>query len=150
MDTATTGNAKQSYLERQAVTNTGEDIFIEWAIKEKWNICRLGFDEKNKNVDNFFKLNPLIRNIPDFIVTKKDKIRVINVKGTANIKEKEIKILPKIVEIYSSFDAPLVYAFCFAGRKPIFKKVNEILELWEQGQNQSWHDGVIYRKLNLG
>lgn len=150
MDTAVTGNAKQSYSERQTVSNTGEDLFIEWASKEKWNIYRLGFDEKNKNVDNFFKLNPLMRNIPDFIVTKKDKIRVINVKGTANIKEKEIKILPKIVEIYSSNNAPLVYAFCFSGRKPIFKKVNEILELWEQGQDSCWHDGVVYRKLNLG
>ena len=147
---ASKGNGKQSYAERQLVKNIGEDLFLDWCFKNQWKTYRLGFDEKEKNVDNFFKLNPLLRNMPDFVITKKDKIRVINVKGTANIKTKEINLLPNIINLYSSENAPLVYAFCFENIDPIFKKVDEVLKLWSSSEDQKWHDGVIYRKLNLG
>jgi hypothetical protein len=143
------GNASQIYLERQSVSNTGEDLFIEWAKRKGYKVHRLGFDEKAANVDNFYNLNFFLRNIPDFVITKEDKIAVVNVKGSPNMKMKEVSMLPNLMEIYSSKNAPLFYAFCFIGVNPIFKRAETVIELWNRAKDKTWHDGVVYRRLNL-
>ena len=97
------GNAGQSYSDRQGVGfNLAEDLFVEWANSKGWKCTRLGFDEKNGSVDNFYKLPSLLRNLPDFVITKNDKIYVVNVKGTPRFKKKEFDILDKIENSYSS------------------------------------------------
>lgn len=143
------GNAGQTYLERQSVRNTGEDLFLEWANRKGYKVHRLGFDEKGGNVDNFYELNFYLRNIPDFVITKNDKIAVVNVKGTPNMKWKEVSMLPNLMEIYSEKNAPFFYAFCFTGENPIFKRVETVIELWSRATDKTWHDGVVYRRLNL-
>jgi len=143
------GNASQTYLERQSVRNTGEDLFLEWASRKGYKVHRLGFDEKDGNVDNFYELNFFLRNIPDFVITREDKIAVVNVKGTPNMKWKEVSMLPNLMEIYSEKNAPLIYAFCFTGENPIFKKAETVIELWSRATDKTWHDGVVYRRLNL-
>ncbi len=144
------GNGGQTYDERNSnPINLGEELFIEWA-KEKCSFfTRLGFDEKNSNVDFFFKLNPLLRNLPDFLIIQNNKIFLVNVKGTGNIKKKEIDILPKIVEAYASDDVPLVYAFCFRNTYPIFINTQRLIELFEEAADKSWDDGVVYRTINI-
>jgi len=54
------------------------------------------------------------------------------------------------VEAFSSDEAPLIYAFCFKEKQaPIWVKPNKIIELYENSVDMQWHDGVIYRNLNL-
>lgn len=142
------GNANQSYSERQGIGfNLAEDLFIEWANKKGWKCTRLGFDEKQGNVDNFFKLSPLLRNVPDFVITKNDKIYVVNVKGTPRFKKKEFDILDDIEESYSSPSAQLRYAFCFKNTEPKFFSTKEIKEMYNKEEEQKWHDGIIFKKL---
>ena len=142
------GNAGQTYSQRQGVGfNLAEDLFTKWASDKGWKCTRLGFDEKNGNVDNFFKLPSLLRNLPDFVITKKDKIYVVNVKGTPRFKKKEFDILDKIEQSYSSLSAPLRYAFCFNNQEPKFFSTEQIKEMYSKESDQQWHDGIVFRKL---
>ena len=145
-----TNKGSNSYQDRQKVANTAEFLFEYYCAEKEYSLNRLGFDEKNKNIDNFFKLNPLIRNLPDYVVNTDTNTYVVNVKGTANFKKKEIDMIPQFLEIFSSAKAPLIYAFCFVGKNPILLKPEKILELWEQSEDRQWPDGVVYRNLNIG
>jgi len=86
----TYGNATQDYQGRQDVgVNIGEEIFEQWCARNGWNCTRLGFDEKFANVGAFYNLNPVLRNMPDYVIQRDEKTFAVNVKGTPNIKEKE-------------------------------------------------------------
>ena len=144
------GSGSQDYNERNSVKiNLGEELFLEWAKSKCTFISRLGFDEKNRNVDLFYNLNPILRNIPDFVILNNHRIFLVNVKGTTNIKRKEIELLPKIIEAYSSEKAPLVYAFCFRGNEPVFKSTEKLFKMYEESQDKVWDDGVIYRTIKI-
>lgn len=144
------GAGSQDYNERNSVPiNLGEELFLEWAKDKCTFISRLGFDEKKGNVDLFYNLNPVLRNIPDFVIINNYRIFLVNVKGTANIKRKEIDLLPKIIEAYSSEKAPLVYAFCFRGYDPIFMNTEKLFKLYEESQDKVWDDGVVYRTIKI-
>ena len=86
-------NGSNSYAERQTVANKGEVLFQEWCQFNGYQVSRIGFDEKHGNVANFFNLPCLLRNLPDFVITRGDETMVVNVKGTANFKEKEINMI---------------------------------------------------------
>ena len=53
------------------------------------------------------------------------------VKGTANIKASEIKMLPMFMEWYSSEKCPLLYAFCFKDQKPLLLHPDKVIGLYE-------------------
>ena len=142
------GNEKPYALRVQS--NIGEDLFEMYCENQGYNINRLGFDEQNGFVLNFQRLNPIIRNLPDYVVNAGSKTFVVCVKGTANFKQKEFEILPKLVECFSSEEAPLVYAFCFQNEPvPIFVFPKRIIELYENSVDKQWDDGVIHRNLKL-
>ena len=142
-------NGSNSYAERQTVANKGEVLFQEWCQFNGYQVSRIGFDEKHGNVANFFNLPCLLRNLPDFVISRGDETMVVNVKGTANFKEKEIKMIPMFLEWFSSKKAPLVYAFCFEECEPLFIYPEKVIYLYEKAQNRKWNDGVIYRNLNF-
>jgi hypothetical protein len=144
-----TGN--HSYTERIQGTNLGEEIFETYCESKGFHLTRLGFDEHKANIPNFFRLNPYIRNIPDYVVNTHNATFVVNVKGTDNFKQTEYNLLPEFGEWFSTKKAPLVYAFCFRGcEKPILIYPEKIIRLYEEAKiDQSWSDGVIYRCLNL-
>ena len=142
-----TGSA--SYQERQTVTNVAEFLFEYYCSEKEYKVTRVGFDEKNKSVDHFYRLTPYLRNLPDYIVNTDKGTFVVNVKGTGNFKKKEIDLLPKLVECFSSKDAPLIYAFCFTGCDPILLYPDKVLDLYEKSTDKQWSDGVVYRNLNL-
>lgn len=144
------GSGSQDYNERNSVSiNLGEEIFLEWASRKCTFITRLGFDEKNRNVELFYTLNPIVRNIPDFLIINNHRIFLVNVKGTANIKKKEVDLLPKLIEAYSTEKAPLVYAFCFRGSDPIFMNTEKLLKLYSESEDKKWDDGVVYRTIKI-
>jgi hypothetical protein len=144
-------NGKHSYAERIQGTNLGEEIFEAYCESKGFHLTRLGFDEHKANIPNFFRLNPYIRNIPDYVVNTHDATFVVNVKGTDNFKQFEYNLLPEFGEWFSTKQAPLIYAFCFRGcEKPILIYPEKIIRLYEEAKiDQSWSDGVVYRCLNL-
>jgi hypothetical protein len=142
------GDASESYSDRQKHINIAEELFTEWALKKEYKISRVGFDEKNGYVDCFKYLNIVLRNLPDFII-ERDKCFVVNVKGTGNIKKTEYELIPKLIDCFSTEKAPLIYAFCFRNKEPIFKFANEVISLYEEKEDRVWSDGVIYRNINL-
>jgi len=128
--------------------NFGEVRFIASCNKNGWLYKKLGFDNE-KEIKEFWKLNPIIKNIPDFIIQKENQLFVIQVKGTKNFKEKEYKLIDKFIDAYHSINAPLLYAFCLLQRDTIFLKPQQVKELYEQGTDDQWQDGVIFRELDI-
>ena len=47
-------SGKNTYQERQTVNNVAEFLFEYYCAEKEYKLTRIGFDEKNKNVDNFF------------------------------------------------------------------------------------------------
>lgn len=144
-------NGNNSYKDRQTVQNTGELIFEEYCQSRGVEYKRLGFDEKNNFVPYFWKINPLVRNLPDYFVATKDRAFLVMVKGTCNMKKSEISLIPQFMEWYSSRECPLYYAFCFKGEsKPFFITPDRVIELYQQAEvDKRWNDGIVYRSLKI-
>jgi hypothetical protein len=144
-----TGN--HSYAERIHNTNVGEELFEAYCESKNFHITRLGFDQHKATVPNFFRLNPYIRNIPDYVINTPEATFVVNVKGTDNFKQSEYNLLPEFGEWFSTKKAPLIYAFCFKENdRPILVYPEKIIRLYEEAKiDQQWSDGVVYRCLNL-
>jgi hypothetical protein len=144
-----TGN--HSYAERIHSTNVGEELFEAYCESKNFHITRIGFDQHKANVPNFFRLNPYIRNIPDYVVNTEDGTFVVNVKGTDCFKQSEYRLLPEFGEWFSSKNAPLIYAFCFRENdRPILIYPEKIIRLYEEAKiDEKWDDGVIWRCLGL-
>jgi hypothetical protein len=146
----TYGNADQTYQDRQGVgVNIAEEMFEQWCERNGWNCTRLGFDEKFANVGAFYNLNPILRNIPDYVIQRDERTFVVNVKGTANIKEKERLLLPQLIEAYSTQKAPLIYMFSIRNQRMKFAEAEHIIELYDIESDKKWNDGVVYRTINL-
>ena len=128
--------------------NFGEVRFIASCNKNGWLYKKLGFDNE-KEIKEFWKLNPIIKNIPDFIIQKENQLFVIQVKGTKNFKEKEYKLIDKFIDAYHSTNAPLLYAFCLFQKDTIFLKPQQLKELYEQGIDDKFHDDVVFRELDI-
>jgi len=145
------GNSGQAYADRvKTIKNDGEYLFEKFCAASDTQFQRLGFDEHQNNVPNFWRVNPILRNLPDYVINTKNRTFVVAVKGTDNFKKKEFELLPKMVEAFNSEEAPLIYAFCFKEKhNPIWIRPKKLMELYEKSVDQQWHDGVIYRNLNI-
>ena len=142
-------NGSNTYNERQKVKNRAEFLFEMYCAEKEYNLVRCGFDEKNRNVDNFYYLNPVLRNLPDYVVNTSRGTFVVMVKGTANIKEKEIELMPRLISCFDSDKARLVYAFCFLGKEPKLISPQKVDILYKNATDKKWHDGVVYRSLEI-
>lgn len=143
-------NGTHSYEERQKIgENRGEELFVAWANSKGFTATRIGSDSRDNYILNFPRLNSVLRNMPDFVLNRNGKTYVVSVKGTANIKVKEMKLLPKLIASYSSKRAPLIYAFCFKGHEPVLMSVETLQERFEQAPEKAWHDGVLYRTIKI-
>ena len=142
-------NNTNTYEERQSVSDLGEELFEAWADKKGYQVNRIGFHSKNDSVPNFFNLSNILRNMPDYVLNTNTKTYVVNVKGTANIKHREIKLLSDLVLCYSSSKAELIYAFCFKGQDPVLMSTNTLLTRFSNAEDKKWHDGVMYRTIKI-
>jgi len=140
-------SGSKSFQERNSIKDIGEQLFEKYCAEQKYKVIRLGFNPNENQINDFYKINPLLRNIPDYIVETPKGNFVVQVKGTANIKKKEIELIPLFLEWYSSKDAPLVYAFCFVERKPRLIYADQVIELYKNSVDKVWGDGVVYRTL---
>lgn len=148
----TNGHGGQSYEERNnRPDNYGEQLFIDYCRLEGYKLHRIGFDEKQDKVQNFFNLNKVIRQLPDYVCLSpaSGRMAVVSVKGTSKFKEEDFNNLSWLETVYSTPKAPLRFVFAVRGqiywRTPI-----EVAELYrastEEGQ---WPDGKTYRVLDL-
>lgn len=143
-------NGNNTYAERNSVTNLGEELFEKYCNEKQVYFKRIGFDEKNNPVPYFYRINPLIRNVPDYLVIHDKGSKLVNVKGTANFKKSEIDMMPLFLEWYSSKDCPLLYAFCFKeNNTPTFRTPDQVIQLYQSSVDKQWNDGVVYRTLNF-
>ncbi len=140
-------NASHTYYERNKIKDIGEQLFEKYCKEKNYNVVRLGFDSHKDPIKEFFKINPLLRNIPDYVVETEKGLFVVQVKGTSNIKKKEAEMIPLFLEWYGSKVAPLVYAFCFAERPPVIMYAEKVIELYKNSVEKVWGDGVVYRTL---
>jgi len=145
------GNNDSEYADRvKTIKNDGEYLFEKYCKENDCVFHKIGFDENEKNVPNFWKLNNLLRNLPDYVITSKEKTFVVAVKGTDKFKQKEFDLLPRMKQNFNSEQAPFIYAFCFKENPaPIWMYPNQIIELYEKAEDEKWHDGIIYRNLNI-
>lgn len=143
-------NGNQSYAERSSGRNVGEDLFEQYCTTKQVYFKRIGFDEKNNPVPHFYRINPFIRNVPDYLVIHDKGSKLVNVKGTANFKKSEIDMMPLFLEWYSSKECPLLYAFCFNDNNtPTFRTPDQVIQLYQSSVDKQWNDGVIYRTLKI-
>jgi hypothetical protein len=139
-----------TYRERNSIkTNQGEEIFLRWCEGKGLKVTRLGFDEKQAPVDRFYDLPDLVRNLPDFIVQSEEKVTLVNVKGSLNLKEKEYLLLDKLAEAYDSEKCHLYYVFALP-RELFWRRVSSVKKAYEESKEiGQWPDGKLYRKLDL-
>ena len=143
-------NGNNSYQERNKEPSKGEMLFEDYCKRKNVQCIRLGFDQFNDPIPKFHEVNPLLRNIPDYLVVTATRKFLVMVKGTANIKKKEVDMIPLFMEWYGTKECPLYYAFCFSkDNNPYFRTPDQVIELYQGGQDKQWSDGVIYRTLDL-
>ena len=124
-------------------------LFEVYCQRNGYKYTRLGFDENADPIRNFSNINPLLRNLPDYILDTKKELFVVQVKGSDNFKKKEFDLLPLFLEWYSTSKAPLVYAFCKKGHPIKLLFPEKVMELYKNSVDQKWSDGVVYRSLKL-
>ena len=143
-------NGSNTYKERQDGENQGEILFEQYCREKGYQLQRIGFDEKNNNIPEFYDLNIYLRKLPDYVVVTPQYKYVVNVKGTPKFKKSEYDDLTKFEELYGSKKFPLAFAFCFKDAEPRIISVEKIKFLYKQGIDEKFKgDGVIYRKLVL-
>ena len=142
-------NGSNTYAERNTVPDLGEQLFEEYCKQKGYKVFRLGFDSHKTAIKDFYKINVLLRYIPDYIVETDKGNFIVQVKGTGNIKKKEAEMIPLFLEWYSTKDAPLVYAFCFRGEQPKIIYAEKVIELYKKSYDKKWQDGVVYRSLEI-
>lgn len=113
-----------TYEQRQASLNVAEARFEFYLTGEQVWFTRLGFDETNNPVPDFYKLHPFIRSLPDYLIHLKGKLYFVHVKGTDKLKMVDFRRYCEFEDLYCTPDTPLFLAFCFKdGEKPITKSM---------------------------
>jgi len=145
-------NANNSYQERNSVPNKAEELFIDYMTKLGREMKRLGFDEKNNNIDGFWKVHPLVRSLPDYFWLDKRKTpyipRYYHVKGSNKIKVDDLINYSLFEELFANRGV-VIYVFMHDESGPIFKSMKEIRHAMTGRKVCEWHDGNQYIPLDL-
>lgn len=146
------GNGQQTYQERNnRKINLGEHLFEQYCDRMGYTWNRLGFDEKQNPVTNFYLLNDTIRHLPDYVVQRSGATRVglVAVKGTRKIKEEEYLRLDWMQETYSGPNSELWFCFVL----PIgvrWLSPAQVKDRFERATVEGvWPDGKKWKQLEL-
>jgi len=142
----------KTYQERNnRPDNFGEELFIDHCRANGLTCRRGGFDEKQGSIPNYWDLNKVIRQLPDFVVTRPDtnRMAVVQVKGTNKFKEDDYNNLAWSESVYGSAKAPLRYVFAL--KQGIYwRTVSQVAELYRTATQEGvWPDGKVYRVLDI-
>jgi hypothetical protein len=127
--------------------NFAEVIFINFCKNNGWKYKKMGFDNE-EHIKNIWNFNKTLQKLPDFVIEKNDKNYVVEVKGYKRFKKDDFDMIDKLINAYDSAKAPLIYAFCW-NKKVIFKKPQQVKELYQEGIEDKYHDGKVFRLLNI-
>lgn len=144
------GNGNQSYTERNARTiNLGEQLFEDWCKSNEYGCYRIGYDEKTGIIDGWYKVAQSIRQMPDYLVTKGNRMAVVSVKGTLKFKAQDFNRLDWYEETYGTDECPFRFVFSTRDRI-IWLTTAQVREAYEASTNVGvWPDGKQWRELNL-
>ena len=142
-------NGSNTYQERNSVPSKGEQLFEKYCVEKGYQFFKIGLDAYRDPFPNYHKISVIIRNIPDYVVGTPNGSYVVQVKGSVNIKKKEVDMIPLLIEWYSTKEIPLIYAFCVDGKKPVVLFPEKVIELYKKAKDKKWDDGVIYRSLEI-
>ena len=144
------GNGEQSFSQRNARSvNLGEQLFESWCEANSYTLHRIGYDEKTGPIEGWFKLSPVIRQMPDYLVKKDGRLAVTSVKGTLKFKEQDYDRLTWFEDMYASPGCPL--RFVIATTTAItWLTTDQLRQAYEASTNQGvWPDGKAWRELNI-
>lgn len=144
------GNGYQSYEQRNArAVNLGEQLFEAWCKENDYGCHRLGYDEKTGIIPGWHKVAQTIRQMPDYLVTKENRLAVVSVKGTLKFKEQDYKRLDWYEQTYATPDCP--YRIVIATtRGIIWLTTAQVRQAYETSTNHgTWPDGKSWRELNI-
>lgn len=143
-------NGNNTYKERQTVKNKGELLFEEYCKQKGHKFYKIGFSEKTNEIEKYYLINPVIRNIPDYFVDTGKNCFVVQVKGTGNLKHEEFEMISLFIKNYSNKDCELVYAFCMENQPVYVHRISKVVEMYNNAKDRTWEsDGKIYRNLNV-
>lgn len=140
-------NKNNTYEDRMKVSNYAENQFQIYCKKKGLEFYHLGFDKQK--VEHFYLLNPIIRNIPDYVVWNDEKIFLVQVKGSPILKQKEYELFDKMISAYESDKVKLYYAYCF-NDDFIFLSFSKMKLIYENEPIilRFENDGKSYKMLN--
>lgn len=144
------GNGHQTYEERNARTvNLGEQLFEAWCSENDYECYRLGYDEKTGIIPGWHRVAQTIRQMPDYLVKKGDRMAVVSVKGTLKFKDQDYKRLDWYEQTYATDSCP----FRIVIARPngmTWLTTEHVRQAYEASTNHGvWPDGKAWRELDL-
>ena len=138
-----------NYHERSSAP-VGEPLFEAWCMEKQFRCIRYNIDESIR-IPRYWEINPILRNVPDYLVITPKGKRVVQVKGTYNLKHQEYLMIPEFIKNYGTPKVPLYYAFCVRGENPVVLPAERVIVIYDHsGPDKQWEsDGKIYRTLDL-
>ena len=142
--------ASNTYKERQTVANMSEMWFVDYMESVGMPVQRVGFNEKEMNINGFWNIHRLIRSLPDFVYfnAKKQRMMYFHIKGTNKMKIDDV-INYSAFEFLFGLNADLFIVFMFEPDKPIKRTMRQIREMMTGLTIAKWHDGKQYVALDL-
>jgi len=134
-------------FEQRINDNFAEVIFINFCNNNGWKYKKMGFDNE-EHIKNIWNFNKILQKLPDFVIEKNKTNYVVEVKGYKRFKKDDFDMIDKLINAYDSVKAPLIYAFCW-NDKVIFKKPQQVKELYQEGIEDKYHDGKVFRLLDI-
>jgi len=134
-------------------TNEAEVRFEDYMKSKGFPHGRMGFDEKNGYVENFYLLHPVLRSLPDYWMTiPKDASRIflVHVKGTPRIKTSDYARYSAFEKVFCKGGCKLVLAFCFKDEAPAFIPMGAVRRVWDLIIEQKYeNDGKGFKMMNV-
>ena len=143
-------NGNATYAERNAITvNIGEERFLEYCAAKGVTVRRLGFDEKHGKVARFFDLPDAVRLLPDFLVESENSVYLVEVKGSANFKQRDYQRIDWMTEQFVNDRTELWFVFALPNGR-VWLRPGQVKHLYETSVKEAtWPDGVTYRTLDF-
>jgi len=144
-----TDNNKSSYQDRQSNINKGEELFEKWMDERGYSYNKLGFDEKTNNIEGFWLMHQLLRNLPDYTWYDKNQDRLVyfQVKGTNKVKIDDIINWESFETIFCNEKSVLRIVFSFESGMQFFT-IKQLKKELTNVTIKEWHDGKQYVSIN--
>ena len=138
-----------SYQERNSNINIAEVRFEKFCKDKQIPFWRLGFDEKENRLPNFWEVHPLIRAMPDYICYNNNRLTYMHVKGTHRVKINDL-ILYETWDRDLAFRAGMRIVFCFDNQDPIFLTWDQLKQKLTGCIIKEWpHDKKQFVEINF-